>query len=110
MQEQADEKIEKLREEMKPAPPREAISQGQLAALQTRLEALHAAQLLTDDELYALEDMVADYLDLKASVGIVSLDVMQASENTERLLKLVVLSEGLGADAALARQARRKFV
>ena len=63
----------KLRKEMKPVQPKEAILQGQLVALQTRLESLHATQLLTDEELHTLEDMVADYLELKASMGIVSL-------------------------------------
>ena len=98
---------------MKPRPAaEEAISHGRLTALQARLEALHvhAAQLLTDAEVETLEDMVADYLDLKASMGIVTLEAMQANENTMRLLKLVVLSEGVATDGALARQARRKFV
>ena len=43
-------------------------------------------------------------------MGIVTLEAMQANENTMRLLKLVVLSEGVATDGALARQARRKFV
>jgi hypothetical protein len=110
MQERYDQNLEKLREEMTPAPPAEAISHARLAALQARLEALHAAQHLTDEELHPLEDMVADYLDLKASMGVVTLEATHASENTMRLLKLVVLSEGVAADGALARHARRKFV
>eukprot|EP01043_Picozoa_sp_COSAG02_P099679 COSAG02_NODE_35784_length_463_cov_1.131868_1_plen_105_part_10 len=32
----------------------------QLPALQARIEALHAAQLLTDDELLSIEDVIAD--------------------------------------------------
>ena len=55
---------------MKPA---EAIPEQRLAALQARLEALHAAKLLGDDELYALEDMVADFVEFEASlVGVVT--------------------------------------
>ena len=41
--------------ELTPAPPQEAVSAGQLAALQARLEQLHAAKQLTDDELFACE-------------------------------------------------------
>jgi hypothetical protein len=48
-----------------------------LAALQAWLGALHVAKLLGDDELYALEDMVADFVEFEASlVGVVTLDAM----------------------------------
>lgn len=40
---------------MKPTPPAEAISGPQLAELQARVEGLHQAKLLTDDELYTCE-------------------------------------------------------
>jgi hypothetical protein len=75
LQERADANLEKMREELKPA---EAITEQRLAALQARLEALHAAKLLGDDELYALEDMVADYYKLKSSMGVVTLEAMHA--------------------------------
>ena len=32
----------------------------QVVALQARLESLHAAKILSDEELYALEDVIAD--------------------------------------------------
>jgi hypothetical protein len=48
-----------LRAEMKPVA---AISEQQIAALQARLEAAHAAQLLTDEELFTLEDLIADWV------------------------------------------------
>ena len=63
-------KIEKLREEAvearvqaaveeaRPKLPHESISEEQLAALQARLQALHDAQLLTDEERDAIEDTV----------------------------------------------------
>ena len=35
---------------------------------EARLESLHAAQLLTDEELYASEDLCADFLELQATV------------------------------------------
>jgi hypothetical protein len=47
--------LEKQREALTPARPQEAISAEQLEALQARLEKLHGAKLLSDDELYACE-------------------------------------------------------
>ena len=98
-------------EESKPAPPAEAIPELRLAALQARLEALHAAKLLGDDELYALEDMVADFVEFESSMGVViTNELVNANENASKLLALVALSERLAADGAFARQARRKYV
>eukprot|EP01048_Picozoa_sp_COSAG05_P002804 COSAG05_NODE_122_length_17611_cov_47.044655_2_plen_321_part_00 len=100
--------MEALREEMKPA---QAIAQHRLAALQARIEALHTAKLLGDDETCALEDMIADFIECKASlVGVVTLDTISGNENAVKLLKLITLSEHIVADAAFARQARRKYV
>ena len=42
--------------------PQEAVSDEQLAALQTRIESLHEAKLLSEDEFYSLEDLCAEYL------------------------------------------------
>jgi hypothetical protein len=67
-----------------------------LPALQARLEGLHAAKLLTDNELYKLEDVIADSLEEEAGGG-------------GQVAKLVVLSARVAGDAALARQLRRKF-
>ena len=48
-----------------PAPPVEVISSQQIATLQARLEAMHAAKLLSEDQLCAIEDIVADFLELR---------------------------------------------
>jgi hypothetical protein len=98
-----------MREEMKPA---EAISAQQLASLQARLEALHAAKLLTDSEVHTLEDTIADYLELRSLMAgsTVTRDTANSSEAVGKLLKLIGLSEGIAADGAFARQARRKYV
>jgi hypothetical protein len=66
-------------------------------------------------KVYALEDLVADYLELKSSTGVVTLDTIRASPGhayaqVGKLLKLVGLSEGVAADGAFVRQARRKYV
>jgi hypothetical protein len=67
----------------------------QVAALQARLGALHASKLLADDELFALEDAVADALD--------------APDDDDRVPRMVALSARMAADASFARQLRRKF-
>jgi hypothetical protein len=68
----------------------------QLALLQARLEAMHASRLLSDEELYRVEDVIADS------------DV--AEPESDQLPQLVVLSQKMKSDAAFARQVRRKFV
>ena len=113
MQERADAHYwEKMREELKP--PVEAITKQQLVALQDRLEVLHAAKLLGsagDDELWALEDIVADYVEFVSSIGgVATLELIHTNEHASKLLKLVALSESIAADRAFARQARRKYV
>ena len=105
--------MEKMRADLAPAPPRDVVSPEQLAALQARLERLHSAQLLADEELFALEDLCADYLEMQtAAGGVLTPEVAHSSPASAaaRLAKLVGVSEGLASDAAFARQARRKFV
>ena len=89
--------------------PQEAVSAERLSALQARLEAVHAAQLLSDDALHALEDIVADFFDLVASIGVVTTGMASAHSAASKLMKLVVLSERMTSDAAFARQCQRKF-
>ena len=67
---------------------------------------MHAAQLLSDEELFALEDTVADYVE--PSMGVITLEApMRAAD---KLVKLVALSEHIAADGAFSRQARRKYL
>ena len=89
--------------------PQEAVSAERLSALQARLEAVHAAQLLSDDALHELENCVADYLDLVASIGVVTTGMASAHSAASKLMKLAVLSERMTSDAAFARQCQRKF-
>ena len=103
--------MDQLRAEL--AKQKELVSAEQLAALQARLESLHSAQLLTDDELFALEDLCADFLEMQAAAGgVLTPEVAHSSpvSAAARMVKLVGVSEGLASDAAFARQARRKFV
>ena len=65
----------------------------QLAALQARLEALHLAKLLADEDLYAAEDAIAD---------------SEEGAEGDRVPGLVSLSGKMVSDRAFARQLRRK--
>ena len=49
-------------------------------------------------------------MELKASIGIVTLETNHASEAAAKLIKLVVLSEGVKVDGSFAWQILRKFV
>ena len=106
-------KLEQLRKELAPT---EAITAEQLAAFQARLEALHTAQLLSDDELYALEDLIGDFCDLRESVApqALTLEMARATPGDSfavvgKLRKLAAAAETFTADAALARQLRRRL-
>ena len=72
------------------------VKQAQIAALQSRVQALHAAQLLTDEELYRIEDVIAD----GCEVG----------DGGDRVAQMLALSGRMAAEGAFARQLRRKFV
>ena len=65
--------------------------------LQARFEALHGSKLLSDDELYILENLVIDNLeDSERAGGVVG--------------SLARLSERVASDAGFARQLRRKYI
>ena len=70
----------------------------QLIVLQARLEALSAAKLLTDDELFAVEDVIAD------STG------SGEASGDDQVTMLLALSARMAMDSAFARQLRRKVV
>jgi len=70
-------------------------------------------------ELYALEDLVADFVELKASMAattdIITELVLYFSPGVtfaaaSKLHKLCSLSDAMAGDAAFARQARRKYL
>ena len=98
----------------------QVLSGAELSALQTRLERLHQATLLTDEELHAVEDLLADCFELQASAPGGSITAAasfylgvgsggSSGGMIAAVLRLVAVSEGLSSDAAFARQLRRKF-
>ena len=92
--------------------PREAISTEQLETLQLRLERLHEAGLLLDAALEALEDCVADYVEVCAALGptVVTVETVRANGPALLVHKLIALSEAIPKDSTFARQVCRKFV
>jgi len=111
MQARTDEKIERSKEDLRrELTPKPVVTDAQLEALQTRLEALHASQLISDDELFVLEDHVTDFFEAKAMFEVVTMEVANANSAVGKVHKLVVLSEGVARDPTFARQLRRKFV
>ena len=109
--------IARLREEMN-LQQREAITADELFALQARLEALHAAQLLADEELHLVEDLCADFVELQAAVpngGVLTQNTIYSAVGHSyaaavKLHKLVRQSASMGSDGAFARQLKRKFL
>ena len=106
---------EKLRQEMfesqlQAAMPHEVISTEQVDALMARLEALHSAKLLSDDELFALEDMITVFAEARAALGAVTMEVVHTNHAAGKVHKLLSVSEAVPRDTMLARQLRRKFV
>ena len=87
----------------KPKTAGEVLSEQDLAALQSRVEALHAAQLLGDDELFCLEDAVADCIEATPMAA-------ASVPSVAKVIAIISLSQKMGGDAAFARQLRRKYV
>lgn len=80
----------------------DVISDEQLRALQDRLQALHAAKLICEEELFQLEDVIADCIEVLPTADVRE----QSVEKTMRMLRLM---DKLQGDAPLARQLRRKL-
>ena len=86
----------------------EAQKVREVSSLQVRLEALHSAKLLTDEEMFALEDSIAD------SFGDQDHDDEDGGSSRtmacEKVARLVTLSGRIASNASFARQVRRKYV
>jgi len=67
------------------------------------------SELLSGDERFALEDICADYTDVISTPGTAS-SVQLAAAATDKVGRLVGVSERISSDKSFAIQARRKFV
>lgn len=86
--------------------PQEVMLDQQIEALTGRLQSVHASELISDDELFSVEDCIADFLEVKAGCGVVTLQIINTHAAAGTVHKLVVLSEGMVDDGMFARQVR----
>ena len=93
---------ETTRKEAQPQPACEAIAEEDLRGLGGRLTAMHAAKSLTDEQLWSMEDIVADCAVVLASAAVTDSAV-------DKVLQMLRLSASIEADGSLARQLRRRF-
>ena len=56
-----------------------------------------------------MQDSCADVIELEASVGVLTMEAAQTNRVVAKVCKMVALSQKMHADAAFARQLRRKF-
>lgn len=96
-------------EELASAPFKELISAEQLATFEARLDVMYEAKLLSDTELFALEDACADYLEIKTSEVITSA-MAHSIPAAAKLARMISVSEGIASNVRCARQLKRKFV
>ena len=95
--------LEQRLSEALPQAASDAISDEELQTFQERLQTLHEAKLLSDDDLCCLEDTVADCIEVYPVADVKHLCV-------DKTLRMLRLSEKMKVDASLARQLKRKFV
>ncbi len=96
-------KLEALQQKLQP--DHEAITDQQLVALQTRLNAMYSTKLVTEEAMIPLEDCIADFIASKATRA----DLADLSVVARSVRQLIALSEGMPVDRMFARQATRKF-
>ena len=102
---QLREEVERAKQEVERARPQaadEAIFAEQLEALQARLQAMHTAKLLAEEELGSLEDTIADCIEVLPTADV-------KDHAVDQTLRMVLLSERMQVDGSFARQLRRKF-
>ena len=97
----------KLRDCEAKAQAKTCATDDQLERLQERFDALHQAKLLTDDEIFALEDKLTDFIECRSSATVSPGEMGAAAESVR---KLVGICEAVSKDGMLARQLRRKFL
>ena len=102
---QLQRELEQLRVESAARPPLavDKIDEEQLAALQSRLQSMHGAKLLTDDELFCLEDAIVDCIEVMPTASASAVEV-------EKVARMVLVSSKVQSDSTLARQLRRKLL
>ena len=88
-----------------------------LSSMQSQLEGMHDSKLITDEELYAIEDLVVDYAELRSSLAgkAITEQMIYSSPGitfggASKLHKMIGMSTMMPSDVGFARQIRRKFL
>jgi chromosome segregation ATPase len=100
--EQQRAEMERLREAARPRMAEQALPEARLEALQTRVHALHAAGLLKDEELYTIENDIADLIESRPTM-------LASHPMAQRVVKMALLSESMVVDGSFARQLQRRL-
>lgn len=93
--------MERLRDVAKPQRASNTIDDESLDALQSRLQELHAAQLLSEEELGVIEDTIADCIDVLPTA-------MSTDLTVDKVVKMINLSSKMKSDTSFARQLKRR--
>ena len=89
----------------------DAVSGHALGALQVRVHALYDSELLTEPEMHAVDDTIAECIEAMAMAAVAGEGArMSATAHPAvvRVVKLIALEARIKVDAALARQFRRR--
>jgi hypothetical protein len=95
--------VHSLRDEAKPQHASNIIDDESLDALQSRLQALLTAQLLSEEEVGVVEDTLADCIDLLPTA-------MCTDSTVDKVAKIVNLSVKMKNDTSFARQLKRRIL
>eukprot|EP01052_Picozoa_sp_SAG31_P023458 SAG31_NODE_1935_length_6872_cov_11.115163_2_plen_266_part_00 len=114
---QVEQQSQRITDELRPPSPQILVMPEQLVAVQARINLLFKAEIITQDEVHLLEDSIADFILLSASVGLVTREMLSVGSmgkpcehfaQAAKVHVIVALSEGIESDAGFARQLRRK--
>ena len=90
----------------------DAVSGPALGALQVRVHALYDSELLTEPEMHAVDDTIAECIEAMAMAAVegegARMSHTIAHPAVVRVVKLIALEARIKVDAALARQFRRR--
>eukprot|EP01043_Picozoa_sp_COSAG02_P024743 COSAG02_NODE_1363_length_13047_cov_5.747374_5_plen_175_part_00 len=95
--------IDSLRTAARPQLASEVIQEEQLASLQTRLQTMHEAKLITSEELHEIEDALIDCIEVMPTAG-------ASAPEVDKVAKILLVAAKVPSDSTLARQLRRKFL
>ena len=64
----------------------------------------------SDDELFTLEDVLTDFIEVRAAAGgVITRDMLAVQTHAAKIHKMISVSAGVAGDVMFARQLRRKF-